>query len=272
MVASPPPTHMCTMVLAIRSKHAATPPPPFCVLAQLITLRSASFMFFIVGIAMFLLPPVPGLAVYLCAGVLIPPACETEMGYIAACAYASVTAFVMKLVAQILQQKLIGECLGQLVSVRALVGVNTDLIKAIRHILEQPGLSTNRIRLNPAARHDPSSLCLRILAHCIRIVRLILRMLCTLYVLDCILFTAIAKVAILCGGPDWPTAVLCGILRLSVWQMLLGLTPIILFTIPAALAGAASLRDAVEGGLWGPIATIATMSATMQVCPRLPSM
>lgn len=83
----------------------------------------------------------------------------------------------------------------------------------------------------------------------------------------------IAKASILCGGPDWPTSVLCGLLKLNVFQarpshdlpcpraplsphtslhalpltscallrvsqMLIGLTPIIIFTTPGTLLGA----------------------------------
>ena len=68
----------------------------------------ASSAFFVVGIVMFLLPPVPGLAVYLCAGVVVPPACEPEIGFLGSCLHAAILAFVMKLVAQVMQQKGIG--------------------------------------------------------------------------------------------------------------------------------------------------------------------
>ena len=34
-----------------------------------------------------------------------------------------------------------------------------------------------------------------------------------------------AKVAILCGGPDWPTSVLCGILRVPLHEALIGTRP-----------------------------------------------
>ena len=161
---------------------------------------ASSLIFFAVGIGMFLLPPVPGLAVYLCAGVLLTPACEPAFGYTNACLYSASLAFLMKLVAQILQQKGIGEALGGNVQVRVTIGVNTDLIKAIRHILAQPGVT-------------------------------------------------LAKVSILCGGPDWPTAVLCGVLRLRLLPCLAGLMPIVLLTVPTSLAGAFQLR-AAEGGDW----------------------
>merc|ERR1740138_1609322 len=49
------------------------------------------------------------------------------------------------------------------------------------------------------------------------------------------------KVVILCGGPDWPTSVLTGILRLNVFQMLLGTLPIIVLIVPCVLAGACLL-------------------------------
>lgn len=161
----------------------------------------------------FLLPPVPGLAVYLCAGVLLTPVCEDEFGYWGALLYASCVGYAMKMVAQVLQQKGIGEYLGESVGVKAAVGVNTDLIKAIRHILEQPGVG-------------------------------------------------LAKVSILCGGPDWPTAVLCGILRCDVRQMLLGLTPIFVLTMPTSMAGAFQLRKG-EGGVWAPLATLSLMVAAL---------
>ena len=162
---------------------------------------AASAIFFVVGIIMFLLPPVPGLAVYLTAGILLVPACEDAFGgFWFACGYAAVLAYLMKLVAQVMQQKGIGEVLGQSLYVRANVGVNSRLIKAIRLILERPGLT-------------------------------------------------LAKVSVLCGGPDWPTAVLCGILRADLRQMLLGLSPVVLLTAPTSMAGAFQLRVS-EGPGW----------------------
>ena len=167
---------------------------------------AASAIFFVVGIIMFLLPPVPGLAVYLTAGILLVPACEEAFGGEAgggfwfACGYAAFLAYLMKLVAQVMQQKGIGEVLGQSLYVRANVGVNSRLIKAIRLILERPGIS-------------------------------------------------LAKVSVLCGGPDWPTAVLCGILRADLRQMLLGLSPVFLLTAPTSMAGAFQLKVG-EGPGW----------------------
>jgi hypothetical protein len=73
----------------------------------------------------------------------------------------------------------------------------------------------------------------------------------------------IAKVAILCGGPDWPTSVLTGIMDLSFWQMLLGTQPIVVLICPCVLAGAFLLRTE---GVWDSIGGIAvTVAAVTQV-------
>jgi len=181
-------------------------------------LRPLSFgivvvIFVFIGLIMFLIPVVPGPAVYLTAGVLVVPlgkstiaggaaydACNATSAadaiddsgvwaFWVSCAIASAISFALKLIAHVLQQKLIGEMLSHRVGIRAMCQINTPQMKAVKHILLQPGLT-------------------------------------------------LAKVSILCGGPDWPTSVLCGILRLNCCQMLIGLAPIIFFTTPGTLLGA----------------------------------
>jgi hypothetical protein len=46
------------------------------------------------------------------------------------------------------------------------------------------------------------------------------------------------KVSVLVGGPDWPTSVLCGILRISLAQCCLGTLPVIFVSTPCVVAGA----------------------------------
>ena len=47
------------------------------------------------------------------------------------------------------------------------------------------------------------------------------------------------QVCILVAGPDFPTSMLCGILRMRIPQMLIGTTPVILVSIiPQVLVGA----------------------------------
>lgn len=47
------------------------------------------------------------------------------------------------------------------------------------------------------------------------------------------------KMLILVGGPDWPVAVLCGILKLSVVQVMLGISPVLVQSVvPCVVSGA----------------------------------
>mmetsp|Transcript_1757 Transcript_1757/g.1957 ORF Transcript_1757/g.1957 Transcript_1757/m.1957 type:complete len:902 (-) Transcript_1757:112-2817(-) len=47
-----------------------------------------------------------------------------------------------------------------------------------------------------------------------------------------------AKVSILCGGPDWPTSVLCGIMDLSIGPIFVGTLPVLILIVPTVLTGA----------------------------------
>lgn len=52
-----------------------------------------------------------------------------------------------------------------------------------------------------------------------------------------------AKIAILCGGPDWPTSVLCGILRVPLAEAMIGTAPVIVLYLGfTVLAGAFQLK------------------------------
>ena len=181
-------------------------------------------IFVVIALVMFLIPVVPGPAVYLTSGVLLvplgkktfaggagfDPCAATDGGggggggdgssdggggggddwaFWASSAVACVLSFVLKLIAHVLQQKGIGEGLRGNVSVRAMVGPNSLQMRAARYILEQPGVTA-------------------------------------------------AKASLLCGGPDWPTSVICGLLKLNCCEMLIGLTPVIVFTVPSTMLGA----------------------------------
>jgi hypothetical protein len=183
------------------------------------------FLFLAMGIVMFLIPVVPGLAVYLTGGIAIVQIFEPvfgelvgspDGGFYLAVAFASALSFVMKLAAHVLQQVIFGECMGKSVSVRAIVGVNSSVIKAIKFELIKPGVS-------------------------------------------------LSKVCIMCGGPDWPTSVLCGILRRSdaeakvpmrikTCELLLCLGPMVLLIGPTTLAAAFQLKTG------DPYAAIASVS------------
>jgi hypothetical protein len=166
-------------------------------------------VFVAVGITMFLLPPVPGVPVYLTGGVMLPFRMQTEYGFWWATFYTTVICFIIKLAACSIQQKLFGERMSQYVSVRSFCGVNSVSIRAIKLILQQKCLT-------------------------------------------------VPKVSILCGGPDWPTSVLAGILRLPLREMMLGTIPIYFLIVPTVLAGAFMIK---EGELWGAISNIAAAGA-----------
>lgn len=157
-------------------------------------------VFYLVGLVMFLLPPVPGVPVYMAAGTIIVARGREEpwLSFWSGILLASVMSLVLKLNAVAMQQKVIGEGFGKYKYVQDLVGVNTPSIQAIKRILERKGMG-------------------------------------------------VEKVAILCGGPDWPTSVLTGILRLSLPEMILGTLPCFFLIVPCVLAGASlteeQLRD-----------------------------
>ena len=162
---------------------------------------SVLLIFLVVGITMFLIPVIPGVPVYICAGVLIPSALMTEAERADTSSAAAPTSFwlglllaciigaLLKFVAIVLQQEVIGKKLGRHITVRATVQINSTFIRAARLVLTQPG--------------------------------------CTF-----------GKTMILCGGPDWPTSVLTGILNLPVGKMLVGSLPVVIIIVPCCVLGA----------------------------------
>ncbi len=155
-----------------------------------------------VGMTMFLLPPVPGVPIYLTLGIVIIPVGREIMGIFWSICFAMGVSLALKLLACTLQQKLIGGLLQNSVAVRQFVGVNSNVIRAMKLVLREPGLG-------------------------------------------------IPKVAILIGGPDWPTSVLCGIMGLRLLPVLVGTLPIVFLILPTLLTGSflymADVRDEVTG-------------------------
>jgi hypothetical protein len=183
-------------------------------------------IFYAVGLFMFLLPPVPGVPVYLAGGVILvntlSPAPERE-GFFPACFITCIIGFVIKLNAIAMQQKCFGEGMSNNLTVKCLVGVNSMTIKAIEKILKKPGLNLD-------------------------------------------------KIAILVGGPDWPTSVLTGILKLKLSAMLFGSLPIIFLIMPCVFAGAFLLR-AGDGSVWSALSSVtlavAALTQTIALCAAM---
>jgi len=152
------------------------------------------FVFILIGVSMFLLPPVPGPPVYLTGGILVVGTLEPKIGFWPATMLCVLICWFVKLLSCALQQKMIGENLGKYASIRHMCGINSLQMRAIRYCLEQKGFS-------------------------------------------------VAKIAILCGGPDWPTSVLCGILKLDLLQIMIGTSPVlVLYLGYTTVAGALQLK------------------------------
>merc|ERR1719410_1490439 len=151
-------------------------------------LWSISLSLFILGICLFLLPPVPGMPIYYIAGIVITERCIKD-GYPlwVGVLFSTTLCMLIKFTAIALEQKAIGEVFSENVAVKKIVQVHTPPVKALRHILQAPRLRAD-------------------------------------------------KVAVLVGGPDWPTSVLTGILRLRLSEMLLGSLPLVFLILPIVLA------------------------------------
>lgn len=98
-----------------------------------------------VGMIMFLLPPVPGVPIYLTLGIVVVAVGQETLGIVGSMIYASSVSLALKLLACTVQQKLIGESLAKYTSVRKLVGINTTIIKAMRLVLGQPGMGIDKV-------------------------------------------------------------------------------------------------------------------------------
>jgi len=80
------------------------------------------------------------------------------------------------------------------------------------------------------------------------------------------------KVALLCGGPDWPTSVNCGIMRLPLLPIMLGTLPIIVLIVPTVLTGTFMYlsqlppdEDGTETYWWADTASIVTLALSSGV-------
>ena len=82
-------------------------------------------LFISFGVSLFLLPPVPGVPVYIIGGITVVGNGEAALGGFNNSLWVCVAICLMiKLAAVTIQQKLFGENLGSSVTVRCIVGVN----------------------------------------------------------------------------------------------------------------------------------------------------
>eukprot|EP00440_Ansanella_granifera_P025458 gb/GFBE01027646.1/.p1 GENE.gb/GFBE01027646.1/~~gb/GFBE01027646.1/.p1 ORF type:complete len:945 (+),score=219.19 gb/GFBE01027646.1/:1-2835(+) len=166
-----------------------------------------------IGFIMFMLPPVPGVPVYVFGGILITLKTKTmdDIGFWGGVGIATALGYGLKNAACI-GQYAIGASAGKSIAIQKMVSLDKEGMRAIEKILKKPGLA-------------PS------------------------------------KVAILIGGPDWPTSVICGVLKVPIFQMLIGTIPIIFLLTPCVLSGAFLVTPILDSNssdmeLWETLATI----------------
>jgi len=152
---------------------------------------------FFVGLTMFLIPVVPGLPIYLVAGIVVVQRCQVDdIDFIYGVSIASLLCWLIKLSSNVVLMKFVGDPYADDVKVRMMVGTHTPTMRAAAIVLTEPGLT-------------------------------------------------VPKVAVLVGGPDWPTAVICSMLKVPVCSMLIGTSPVMFLIIPVVLAASYTLAAGI---------------------------
>uniref|UniRef100_A0A7S4M5X6 Uncharacterized protein n=1 Tax=Odontella aurita TaxID=265563 RepID=A0A7S4M5X6_9STRA len=98
-----------------------------------------------VGMFLFMLPPIPGLPIYLTGGIVLVSIGKDTMGLWGAVTYACAVSLVVKLLACAVQQKLIGGTLGGNVGVKQMVSMNSEGIRAMRVMLSDEGFTARKV-------------------------------------------------------------------------------------------------------------------------------
>lgn len=106
------------------------------------------FLVVIIGFIMFLLPPVPGSAVYMFSGIVIGAKGQVpgSVGFWPATIIAIVLGGFTKLAACV-GQYMIGYSLGKSVKVQSMIGVDQVPTRAIEYILRQQGLKLGKVAI-----------------------------------------------------------------------------------------------------------------------------
>lgn len=110
-----------------------------------------------VGMSMFLLPPVPGVPIYFTLGIVMIPVGRESFGIVGVIVYSMAISLALKLCACTVQQKVFGGMLKQYVSIRQMVGINSDLIRAMRLVLSEPGIGIAKVSILVGGPDWPTS-------------------------------------------------------------------------------------------------------------------
>lgn len=98
-----------------------------------------------VGMFLFMLPPIPGLPIYLTGGIVLVSVGRDTLGLWGSIGYACIVSLLLKLFACAVQQKLIGGNLGDNVRIKQIVGINSEGIRAMKVILSDKGITARKV-------------------------------------------------------------------------------------------------------------------------------
>jgi hypothetical protein len=199
-------------------------------------------IFYFTGLFLFLLPPVPGVPVYLAGGVIMVKATLRTCRASTTCPGEMLVSNVTDILAAVGD---VGD--GALADV---VGATAECPQGMTGSMSFPAsvlfmigigfcIKMNAIAIQQKGFGEQLSnnLTVKCLvgvnSNTVKAMRLILTE----------KGMTLGKVCILCGGPDWPTSVLTGILKLDLLPMLFGSIPIIFIAVgPCVLAGAFTMK------------------------------
>lgn len=108
-------------------------------------LLSVTGIVIFVGMILFMLPPIPGLPIYLTGGIVLVSVGKGALGLWGSILYACFISLALKLLACTVQQKIIGGNLGGNVGVKQIVAVNSEGIRAMRVMLSDKGITARKV-------------------------------------------------------------------------------------------------------------------------------
>jgi hypothetical protein len=162
-----------------------------------------------IGMIMFLLPPVPGVPIYLTLGIVIIPVGRDALGGIVWCMlYALGVSLCLKLLACTVQQKMIGGLLEHKVGVRQFCGVNSSLMRSMKLLLRQPGISLDKVSILVGGPDWPTSVLCGIMG--LELIPILIGTLPIIFLIAPTMltgsFTYMASVRLDDGQPEFPWA------------------------------------------------------------------
>ena len=124
---------------------------------KLMSLGAVTVIMLLVGILIFLFPPIPGVPIYFTAGIILVAAGESTFGTPVAILYTCAISLILKLLACTVQQKCIGTPLRRSVKIRQTVGMNSTLIRTMKLVLSKPGISAAKAAILVGCPDWPTS-------------------------------------------------------------------------------------------------------------------